>query len=256
MRILITNDDGIQSEGIQLLEEIARQFSDDVWVVAPNREQSGKGHALSLTEPIRFRKVGEKHFAVDGTPTDCVMIAIHQIMKDQKPDLVLSGINRGCNLAEDMTYSGTISAAMEGVLCGVPSIALSQEIDRNDLSDIFAVSRDHAASVIKNVLDTLMSHKTCLLNINFPPHQEVKGVMATKQGYRSDGEIFIDERKDLRGGRYYWLGFKRAYGDPEIGSDLAAIRDGYISITPLQLDLTEYKMLSNLAGQVNKEFKS
>lgn len=254
MRILVTNDDGISAPGIKLLEEIARKLSDDVWVVAPDSEQSGKGHALTLTEPLRYRALDERHFAVKGTPTDCVMMAVHTIIPGKKPDLLLSGINRGCNLAEDMTYSGTISAAMEGVICGIPSIAISQEVDKENRQDPFIVAEKYGLDILKELIDTGWD-EGILMNVNFPPDRDVvKGVRSVRQGFRDDAELFIDKRDDLRGGNYFWIGFRRAYGNPEAGTDLQAIRDGYISITPLHLDLTHEKTLLTLSNKMNKDF--
>ena len=135
MRILLTNDDGVNARGLEVLERIAREFSDDIWVVAPTEEQSGAGHSLTLSVPVRLRKLGERRFCVTGTPTDAVMMALAHIMKDGPPDLILSGVNRGANLAEDVTYSGTVSAAMEGALAGIPSIALSQGYSREGMGD-------------------------------------------------------------------------------------------------------------------------
>src|ERR687894_1517695 len=135
MRILLTNDDGVNATGLKVLVGIARKFSDDIWIVAPAEEQSGAGHSLTLTYPVRLRKLGERRFCVGGTPTDSVMMAIAHIMKDDRPDLVLSGVNRGANLGEDVTYSGTVSAAMEGALAGIPSIALSQAYSREGMGD-------------------------------------------------------------------------------------------------------------------------
>jgi len=253
-RILVTNDDGVHAPGIKLLEELARAISDDVWIVAPEEEQSGKGHALTLQEPLRYRRIAEKFYAVRGTPTDCVMMAVHKIMAEQKPTLILSGINRGCNLAEDMTYSGTISAAMEGAICGIPSIALSQEVTRESLGDPFAVARQHGFEVLRNLIDVPWDEGV-LINVNFPPFQDrVKGVKTTHQGFRDDAELFINERQDLRGNNYYWLGFRRQYGAPKPDTDLEAIQDGYISVTPLHLNLTHEKSLPTIRNKVNKEF--
>ncbi|PHZ83686.1 5'/3'-nucleotidase SurE [Paremcibacter congregatus] len=251
-RILVTNDDGYNAPGLKALIEIAKSVSDDVWVVAPEEEQSGKGHSLSLSEPVRYRKVADKFYAVKGTPTDCVMMAVHSIMPN-RPTILLSGINRGVNLAEDMTYSGTISAAMEGTICGVPSIAFSQEIDRTNNGDAFQVAKEQG----ENVLRTLISHAIepgILYNVNFPQDSEsLKGIRTTRQGFRDDEELFIDEREDPRGGCYFWIGFRRQYGNPVVGTDLAAIQDGYISVTPLHLDMTHEKTLLSLAKKIDKD---
>ncbi|MBL4612668.1 MAG: 5'/3'-nucleotidase SurE [Emcibacter sp.] len=252
-RILVTNDDGYEADGLKVLIEMAHAISDEVWVVAPEEEQSGKGHALSLHEPLRYRQIGEKYFAVKGTPTDCVMMATHMIMPE-KPTLLLSGINRGVNLAEDMTYSGTISAAMEGTICGVTSIAFSQEVARDYPGDLFQVSRDYGTKILKDILSNPVE-KGVFLNVNFPLNpDQVKGIRATSQGFRDDAELFIDDRKDLRGNDYYWIGFRRQYGTPAPGTDLAAIKEGYISITPLHLDLTHEKSIASLSDKMDKQF--
>ncbi len=252
-RILITNDDGYNSSGLKLLEGLAKSLSNDVWIVAPEEEQSGKGHALSLHEPVRYRQIDEKYFAVKGTPTDCVMMALHKILPE-KPTLLLSGINRGVNLAEDMTYSGTISAAMEGTICGIPSIAFSQEVARDYPYDLFQSSRDHGLGILKNLIASPWESGV-FMNVNFPLNSEkLKGVRATSQGFRDDAEVFIDERHDLRGSHYYWIGFKRQYGEPVFGTDLAAIKDNYISVSPLHLNLTHEKMLSTISKTMNKVY--
>ena len=254
-RILVTNDDGYEAPGLKLLVEFARGLSDDVWIVAPEEEQSGKGHALSLNEPLRYRQVGEQSFTVKGTPTDCVMMALHQIIsEDQKPTLLLSGINRGCNLAEDMTYSGTISAAMEGTICGIPSIALSQEVNKDYSDDLFQVVRQYGLSVLREMI-SIPWDKGVFMNVNFPLYpDQVKGIKTTCQGFRDDAELFINEREDPRGNNYYWIGFRRQYGAPKGGTDLAAIKNGYISVTPLHLDLTHEESLTNIGKKINKEF--
>lgn len=252
-RILITNDDGHNASGLKILEEIAHALSDDVWIVAPEEEQSGKGHALSLHEPIRCRKIADKYYSVKGTPTDCVMMATHIIMPE-KPTLLLSGINRGVNLAEDMTYSGTISAAMEGTICDVPSIAFSQEIMRNCPYDHFQTARDHGLSVARKLI-AMPWEKGIFINVNFPLNpKNVKGIRTTAQGFRDDAEMFIDKREDPRGSNYYWIGFRRQYGDPAPDTDLAAIRDGYISVTPLHLDLTHERSLAGMTKELNIDF--
>src|SRR5919106_1331153 len=196
MRILLTNDDGVNAAGLKLLEKIARTFWDDVWIVAPTEEQSGAGHSLTLSYPVRLRKLGERRFCVTGTPTDAVMMAIAWIMKDLPPDLILSGINRGANLGEDVTYSGTVSAAMEGALAGIPSIALSQSYSREGLGDTpgrekiaeadrFATAQAWADEVLRPLIGTPMALRT-LVNVNFPPlpPSEVKGIRVVRQGIR------------------------------------------------------------------------
>ncbi|MCF6214781.1 MAG: 5'/3'-nucleotidase SurE [Emcibacter sp.] len=252
-RILITNDDGYNSPGLKLLEDMARSISDDVWIVAPEEEQSGKGHSLSLHEPVRYRQIDEKFFSVKGTPTDCVMMATHTLMPE-KPTLLLSGVNRGVNLAEDMTYSGTISAAMEGTICHIPSIAFSQEVKRDYPYDLYQVARDHGLSVLTTLI-SVPWQEGVFMNVNFPLYPDkLKGIRTTHQGFRDDAELFIEKRKDPRGGNYYWIGFRREYGEPEPETDLAAIKEGYISVTPLHLNLTHENSLLTIREQMNKDF--
>src|SRR5215212_11804903 len=197
MRILLTNDDGVNAAGLKLLEAIARNFSDDIWIVAPSEEQSGAGHSLTLSAPVRLRKLGERRFCVTGTPTDAVMMAIAWIMKDSPPDLILSGINRGANLGEDVTYSGTVSAAMEGALAGVPSIALSQAYARQGLGAgvPFAVAEAWAERVLAPLLAFETEPRT-LINVNFPamPPGDVRGIRVCRQGLRAYGRLRIVER--------------------------------------------------------------
>src|SRR3982750_4121227 len=190
MRILLTNDDGVNATGLKLLETVARRFSDDIWIVAPSEEQSGAGHSLTLTVPIRLRKLGERRFCVTGTPTDAVMMGLAHILKDGKPELILSGVNRGANLGEDVTYSGTVSAAMEGALAGIPSIALSQSYAREGMGDTvpFAAAEAWAERVLAALLAKPFAPRT-LVNINFPalPPAEVRGIRVVRQGLRDYG---------------------------------------------------------------------
>jgi 5'-nucleotidase len=241
MRILLTNDDGVNARGLELLERVARQFSDDIWIVAPAEEQSGAGHSLTLTQPVRLRKHDDRRFSVTGTPTDAVMLGLSHVLKDSPPDLVLSGINRGANLGEDVTYSGTVSAAMEGALAGVRSIALSQSYSREGMGDTvpFAAAEAWAAKVLAPLLDYETPAGT-LLNVNFPalPPEEVKGIRICRQGIRDYGRLRIVERTDPRGYRYYWFGLGPMVQTPGHQTDLEAMDDGFVSVTPLHLDLT------------------
>jgi 5'-nucleotidase len=241
MRILITNDDGINARGLAVLEAAARKLSDDIWVVAPTEEQSGAGHSLTLTQPVRLRRHGERRFSVTGTPTDAVMMALAYIMKEARPDLILSGINRGANLAEDVTYSGTVSAAMEGALAGVRSIALSQSYSREGMGDTvpFAAAEEWAERVLAPLADLELSPGT-LINVNFPPlpPQEVKGIRVCRQGIRDYGRLRIIERTDPRGYDYFWFGLAPVVETPGHSTDLEVVADGYVSVTPLHLDLT------------------
>ncbi|RMF10021.1 MAG: 5'/3'-nucleotidase SurE [Alphaproteobacteria bacterium] len=254
-RILITNDDGIHAYGLDVLEGIARTISDDVWVVAPEFEQSGAGHGLTLSEPLRIRQVDHKRYAVQGTPTDCVMLAVHNIIKDKRPTLVLSGVNRGANLAEDVTYSGTIAGAMEGVLCGIPSVAFSQVIRKSDEQENWRVAEKYGPEVLRKLL-AIGWDRGVLINVNFPACAvgEVKGIEVTRQGFRDESELIVDERVDARGVPYYWFGLRRAYGDPEEDTDLWAVRDGLIAVTPLHLDLTHYAMRERLEGPMKTRY--
>ena len=249
MRILLTNDDGYHAPGLKVLEEIAAGFSDDIWVVAPAEEQSGAGHSLTLTRPLRIRRHGEKRFAVSGTPTDAVMMALAKIMQDRQPDLILSGVNRGANLAEDVTYSGTVSAAMEGALAGVRSIALSQVYAREGMGDTvpFAAARDWGARVLEPLLGLDWAPHT-LVNVNFPAlaPEEVKGVRVANQGLRDYGRLRIVSNRDPRGYEYHWFALGPTIETPAHSTDLEAIADGYVAVTPLHLDLTHRDSLKLL----------
>ena len=252
MRILLTNDDGVNAPGLALLERIARLFSHDVWIVAPAEEQSGAGHSLTLTVPVRLRRLGERRFCVTGTPTDSVMMAIAWIMKDDPPDLILSGVNRGANLGEDVTYSGTVSAAMEGALAGIPSIALSQSYAKEGMGDTvpFAAAEAWADQVLRPLLDAPMAPRT-LVNVNFPalPPEAVKGIRVARQGIRDYGRLRIVQRTDPRGYDYYWFGLAPVVQTPGHTTDLEAIADGFVAVTPLHLDLTHEGSLETLAGR-------
>lgn len=251
MRILVTNDDGIHAPGLKVCEAIARALSDDVWIVAPETDQSGVSHSLSLSNPLRLRKVADKHFAVTGTPTDCVIMGIKAVLP-APPDLVLSGVNRGQNLADDVTYSGTIAAAMEGTLLGVPSIALSQAYSWDTRANPrWHCGESHGPDVIRRILKAGIAPKQ-LINVNFPDREpaEVAGIDVTVQATRGEDFLSIDERVDGRGNTYYWIGFKRGKNEPASGTDLSAVAKGFISITPLHLDLTDHGARQRLAHEL------
>ncbi len=249
MRILVTNDDGIHAEGLAVLEQIAKQLSDDVWVVAPETDQSGVAHSLSLSNPLRLRQIEEKRFAVQGTPTDCVIMAVRSVMAEMKPDLVLSGVNRGQNVAEDVTYSGTIAAAMEGTLLGIPSIAVSQAYMAGDrTSIIWDCALQHAPGIIRRLLEEGIPDGI-LFNLNFPnvAPSEVAGVAVTAQGRRDQELMRLEPRRDGRGNPYYWIAFQRGKHEPANGTDLRALAEKKISVTPLELDLTHEPTMTRFA---------
>lgn len=249
MRILLTNDDGVAAPGLKVLETLARKFSDDVWIVAPADENSGAGHSLTLSKPVRVREHSPKQYSVAGTPTDAVMMAVGVIMKDHKPDLILSGINRGANLGDDVTYSGTVSAAMEGTLAGIRSIALSQVYSKEGMGDTvpFAAAEAWGERVIAPLLTMDFAPRT-LMNINFPALEpsEVKGIHSVRQGFHDYGRGSIVRGTDPRGYDYYWFGLHGIEHTPGHDTDLEAIDEGYISVTPLQLDLTHHQSLAML----------
>jgi 5'-nucleotidase len=249
MRILLTNDDGVHAPGLKVLEEIARQFSEDIWICAPAEEQSGAGHSLTLTRPVRLNQLGERRFAVTGTPTDAVMMALRWVM-DSPPDLILSGVNRGANLGDDITYSGTVSAAIEGALAGIRAIALSQVYAREGMGDDvpFGAAREWGPKVLAPLIDVPLAERT-LININFPPlpPEKVKGIRVVRQGFHDYSRGSVVEGRDPRGYRYFWFGLDPIEHTLDHGTDLEAIEDGYVAVTPLQLDLTHYSTIGILA---------
>jgi 5'-nucleotidase len=243
MRILCTNDDGIHAPGLKVVEEIARALSDDVWIVAPELDQSGVSHSLSLNDPLRLREVGPRHFAVRGTPTDCVIMGARHILDGKMPDIVLSGVNRGRNVAEDVVYSGTIAGALEGTILGLPSFALSQEFSMETREKpLWETALKFAPEILKKVMNEGVPKNT-VININFPActPEQVRGLRVTRQGKRNLGFLKVDERRDGRGNPYFWIGFERAalMDTPAEGTDLAALAANYISVTPLRLDRTD-----------------
>lgn len=242
-RILVTNDDGIQAQGIKTLERIAKAISDEVWVVAPETNQSGAAHSLTLTRPLRVRRLAERHFTVDGTPTDCVLIALQHIVGKEGEgggvDLVLSGINHGQNLGEDVGYSGTVAAAMEATLFKVPAIALSQACE-NRHSIRWATAERFAPEIIARLLSAPWPEDV-LINVNFPDRDPdaVQGTRVAVQGKRKIGDMLV-ERIDPRGEPYLWIGALREQAEARPGTDIAAIAEGYVSVTPIHLDMTHH----------------
>jgi 5'-nucleotidase len=250
-RILVSNDDGIEAPGIKLLERIARELSNDVWVVAPEMEQSGASHSLTTRRPLRLVEVGPQRYLVDGTPTDCVLLALKGLLRDRPPTLVLSGINGGGNIAEDMTYSGTVAAAMEATLFGVPSIALSQEYrDRGAIS--WAASEGFAAEAVRRIVAAAEPWpKDTFFNVNFPAVAAagaVRGFAVTHQGKRVLGDN-LTEGVDPRGRPYYWIGPAKPTGGATEGSDLGALDENKVSITPIHLNLTNVPVAEAMRRQ-------
>jgi 5'-nucleotidase len=243
MRILVTNDDGIHGPGLVALENIARAISDDVWVVAPDEERSGAGHSLTISHPLRYRQIEKRRFEVSGTPTDCVVMAVRKIMPAM-PDLILSGVNRGSNIADDVTYSGTIAAAMEGTQLGIKSIALSQITGMYGNGESFAVAEAHGVDIVRKLIEMNFGPGV-FMNVNFPDCRvdEMAGIDVTMQGKRDQNFLNVDERKDGRGNPYYWIGFARERGSPPQDTDIAAVFNKRISITPLHMNLTQLDAL-------------
>jgi 5'-nucleotidase len=251
LRILVTNDDGIHAPGLESAEKIARALTDDVWVVAPETEQSGASHSLTLTLPLRLREVSPRRFAVTGTPTDCVMMAVAEVMKDKPPTLILSGVNRGSNIADDVTYSGTIAGAMEGTALGIPAIAMSQSYGFEEGYKVrWQCAEAHGPDVVRKLVKTGWPADV-LINLNFPDCEpdDVAGTEITSQGKRDMQTASLVRRVDARGNPYFWIGFKRVRSNPPPGTDLRAIYDKRISITPLHLNLTEFKVMETLRQQ-------
>jgi 5'-nucleotidase len=244
-RILLTNDDGIHAPGIVLLEKIIRRFTDQVWVVAPSEERSGASHSISMHDPIRVRALDSHHYAVKGTPTDCALMGIYELMPEP-PTLMLSGINWGANLAEDITYSGTAAAAMEGALLGVPSIALSQ------VHQMSEVHWETTEAFLPTVLDGILKagfDKGTFVNVNFPPvpPDQVRGIRVVEQGQRPAGSFIPEPRVDARTKPYYWIKIAYKPGNEHAGTDLKAINDAEIAVTPIQLDMTARAMKDRLS---------
>jgi len=239
MRILLTNDDGINARGLIALEKIAHELADDVWIVAPETDQSGVAHALTLGHPLRLRKVDEKKFALSGTPTDCAIMGVRELM-DSPPDLILSGVNSGQNIADDVTYSGTVAGAIEGTMLGVKSMAVSQAYNFEDgLRHVkWETCETLAPEIISKLYDQEFPSKT-FLNINFPNclPDEIEGVSITNQGTFTHG-LFMEKRYDGRGFPYHWLRFGREVPEQIENTDISALQENHVSVTALQFDLT------------------
>ncbi|WP_425101265.1 5'/3'-nucleotidase SurE [Tropicibacter sp. S64] len=256
MRILITNDDGINAPGLAILEAIAAELAGpegEVWVVAPAFEQSGVAHCISYTHPTMIAQMGERRYAAEGSPADCVLAGVHDVLKDSPPDLILSGVNRGNNSAENALYSGTLGGAMEGALQGIRSVALSQYLGPQtmDLANPFEGAATHGAAVLRQILaaDADDDHPyTLFWNVNFPPVAAagVRGVKLAAQGIRPDTRFSVEPHDSPSGRRFLWAkgGNQRVGTAP--GTDAAVNLDGWISVTPMRADLTDHAMLDRL----------
>jgi 5'-nucleotidase len=260
MRILITNDDGITAPGLAVLDAIAQTLAGpggEVWTVAPAFEQSGVSHALSYTRPMMIAELGPRRFAVEGSPTDCVLAGLYDVMAGRGPDLILSGVNRGNNSAENVVYSGTIGAAMEGALQGLPAIALSQYFGPGNhaLADPFEAAAVHGTSVIRSILDKGLwdgSPYKVFYNVNFPPVAAagVKGIRVAPQGLRTTTNMGIEAQIGPSGRRYLWIKGGSQTEPCAPGSDAQVNMEGYISVTPLRADLTAHDLIAPLQDRM------
>jgi len=259
MRILITNDDGINAPGLKVIDAIAREIAGpdgEVWTVAPAFEQSGVGHCISYTHPTMLAELGPRRFAAEGSPADCVIAGLYVVMKDQWPDLILSGVNRGNNAAENTLYSGTIGACIEGALQGVRSIAMSQFYGpaNKDLDDPFEAAAAHGAATVRALLDDALWDDAAdykpFYNVNFPPvpATQVKGMAATTQGFRQNARFHAEAQVSPTGRNFLWVRGGPQHEPTAEGTDAAANLDGYVSITPMRADLTDRKMVATLKG--------
>lgn len=254
MKILLTNDDGVRAEGMNVLRRIAAELSDDIWVCAPDTEQSAASRGVSLHNPVRLRQLDERVYSVTGTPTDSVIVALKDLLADSPPDLLLSGVNRGQNLAEDVTFSGTVAGALQGMQMGIPSIALSLARGFQGASSLpWETAEAHGPSVIRKLLKTKWP-KHIVPNVNIPdvPVQDVKGIQVTRQGHRDFQMTGVEKRDYPRGGHYFWLTYGAKKSNPPAGTDLRAIYDGYISVTPLHTDLTHFVTLDEMARAIDE----
>ena len=246
MKILLTNDDGVNAKGLSVLREIALQLSDDVWTCAPDTEQSATSRGVSLHNPVRLKKYDDRIYSVTGTPTDSVIVALEGLMPESKPELILSGINRGQNLAEDITFSGTVAGALQGMQMGVPSIALSLARGFQGATSLpWETALAHGPKLISDLLAKGWG-KDVALNINIPDRapDAVVGTQFTRVGKRDFQMTGVDRRPHPRGGEYFWMTYGAKLSDPPKGTDLRAIYDGYISVTPLHTDLTHEASLT------------
>lgn len=258
MRILITNDDGINAPGLKVLQTIAEELAGpdgEVWIVAPAFEQSGVAHCISYTHPMMIAEMGPRRFAAEGSPADCVLAGLHDVMKDNLPDLVLSGVNRGNNAAENTLYSGTIGGAMEAALQGLPAIALSQYYGPKNLhlDDPFEAAACHGVDVVRRILDATPQETNSyrlFFNVNFPPvpANDVKGVRLAKQGFRKGTTFSTEPHLSPSGRRFLWIKGGNQQIPTAEGSDARLNLDGYVSVTPMRADLTAHNSFEDLAS--------
>ncbi|MFT4706443.1 MAG: 5'-nucleotidase [Yoonia sp.] len=258
MRILITNDDGINAPGLKTLLAIATEIAGpqgEVWTVAPAFEQSGVGHCISYTHPTMLAQLDDRRFAAEGSPADCVLAGLYQVMKETPPDLVLSGINRGNNAAENTLYSGTIGAVIEAALQGIPAIAMSQFFgpDNKDLDDPFEAAAQHGVATVRSLLEKGIwtnDAYTLFYNVNFPPcaGKDVKGMAVTTQGRRAGVNFSVDAQTSPTGRQFMWVRGGDQHVQTAAGTDAQANLDGYTSITPMRADLTAHDMVTKLQG--------
>lgn len=264
MRILITNDDGINAPGLEALADIAAEIagpSGEVWTVAPAFEQSGVGHCISYARPMLIAELAPRRYAAEGSPADCVLAGIGDVMTDGLPDLILSGVNRGNNAGENVMYSGTIGGAMEGALQGVPSIALSQYLGPATarLADPFESARIHGPRVIRELLDKgdfgIRDDFSIFYNVNFPPlgAAETRGIRVAPQGRRSGVRFSVQPQMAPNGRRFLWIGGGPQTAEATAGSDVEALREGYVAVTPMRADLTCGPTTDALAAVLNEE---
>ena len=260
MRILLTNDDGINAPGLEVLTAIAETIAGpqgEVWTVAPAFEQSGVGHCISYTRPMMVARLGQRRYAAEGSPADCVLAGLYDVLEGARPDLVLSGVNRGNNAAENTLYSGTIGGAMEAALQGVPAIALSQYLgpETVDLDDEFEAARAHGVGVVQAILaagiwDAGADYRL-FYNVNFPPMgaARVKGTRIAAQGFRRDTSFGIEPHRSPSGRKFLWIKGGPQHAPTAPGTDAAANLDGYISVTPMRCDLTAHDRLAELEAR-------
>jgi 5'-nucleotidase len=249
-RVILTNDDGIDAPGLRVLEEVAATLASEVWIVAPDHDRSGTSHSISLHAPLRISQLGERRYAISGTPGDCVVMAVRHLMRDAPPDVVLSGINRGANVGAETVFSGTVGAAMTGMLLGFPSIALSQMF-RRAAAVRWDTARALAPTVLRRLLQASGSKPMCL-NVNFPdvPADQAGGLTVTTQGTGLVHDISVESLVDPRGVPYHWLRFERGPRANDPGTETAVIMGGGIAVTPLRFERTDDDAFESLRASL------